>query len=90
MAASLLQALPSPGELSEIPCVLMVHLWASAEPQVTPEEVRAGEMKVLGQTNTPPPNPGCLLTQVFIHGPKKKKKKRQSFESINGTETVDF
>ena len=61
----------------------MVHLWASAKPQVAPEEVRASEIKVLGQTNMPPPNTGCLL----FMGQKKKKK---SFESIYGPETVDF
>ena len=60
----------------------MVHLWASAKPQVAPEEVRAGEIRVLGQTNTPTPNTGCLL----FMGQKKKK----SFESIYGAETVDF
>lgn len=58
----------SHGELSEIPYVLMVHLWASAKPQVAPEEVRAGEIKVLGQINTPTPNTGCLL----FMGQKKK------------------
>ena len=62
----------------------MVHLWASAEPQVAPEEVRAGEIKVLGQTNTPPPNPGGLL---FMG---QEKKKKDSLLSPSRVQKLDF
>lgn len=81
LVASLLQALLSHGDLSEIPCV-MVHLWASTEPQVTPEEVRAGKMKVLGKIQQPsqtrvPTNSAVYSWTKII----------QSFESIGGLET---
>lgn len=79
LVSSLLLTLLTQGELSKVPCV-MVHLQASTEPQVTPEEVGAGENQVLGQTQPPE----TMLTLVAIHGPKKPR------QSINGPETVNF